>query len=192
VKWRIAGVAVLIGALLVAERWVSDLEIGGGSDAPTHGCKGAQTEPWKDVAAARSATLCLLNHQRSRHRLPRLREDRALSRAALRHSRAMVAAQYLEHVGPDGSTPHQRIVAAGYRIGAGGGSTGENLASGEERAATPAVIVDGWMRSAGHRRNILEARFLEIGIGIVPRPAKRSRPGNQGATYTTTFGGRTT
>ena len=62
-----------------------------------------------------------------------------------------------------------------------GGSTGENLATGRSDAGTPAVVVDGWMHSPGHRRNVLRREFVEIGIGIVPRDTS----GGDGATYAT-------
>jgi uncharacterized protein YkwD len=152
---------------------------------PTYGCADADVQPRDDLRAATRATLCLLNAERRRHRLPALRPDPALARAARRHSADMVRRDYFGHDAPGGTTPDDRIRAAGYRPGPGG-ATGENLAWGEGSEATPASMVDGWMHSPGHRRNILRRRFADIGIGIEPRPIGRD---TQGATYTTTFGG---
>ncbi|MDQ3937040.1 MAG: CAP domain-containing protein, partial [Actinomycetota bacterium] len=116
-----------------------------------------------------------------------LRPDRKLRAAALAHSRDMVERDFFEHVSPDGVGHHERIVRTGYRLRSSGFATGENLATGREgNAATPAVVVDGWLHSEGHRRNALRPEFEEIGIGIVPRETR----GGPGATYTTTFAGR--
>src|SRR5919107_1385530 len=62
---------------------------------------------------------------------------------------------------------------------------GENLAWGQGNLATPRAIAVAWMNSPGHRHNILQPEFTEIGVGIVP-----GTPGDAtwGATYTTDFG----
>ena len=65
---------------------------------------------------------------------------------------------------------------------------GENLAWGTLSLATPRAIVAAWLASPGHLANILEARYLETGIGVspaVPVLAERRRPG---ATYAQEFG----
>jgi uncharacterized protein YkwD len=159
---------------------------GGGPDAPTRGCAHAREEPGDDLRAAERATLCLLNAERRARGLGRLRPERRLRVAALRHSRDMVEREFFEHENPDGERHDSRVVRAGYPF-TGGSITGENLATGERESSTPAVIVDGWMHSPGHRRNILRPEFREIGIGIVPR----MEGGGEGGTYTTVFGGRT-
>jgi uncharacterized protein YkwD len=160
-----------------------DEEQRSGADAPTRGCAHARVEPRDGLRDAERATLCLLNAERRARGLRPLRPDRALRRAALRHSEDMVQRDFFEHENPDGLGPHDRIVRAGYTLRSGGFSTGENLATGDP--GTPAAMVDGWMHSPGHRKNILRRGFEEIGIGIVPR----HQEGGRGATYTTTFGG---
>jgi uncharacterized protein YkwD len=157
-----------------------------GSEAPTHGCGHARDRPAEDLGAAERATLCLLNAERRAKGLRPLRRDPLLRVAALRQSRDMVRRRFFEHVNPDGLDHHDRILRAGYRVGTGAFATGENLATGQREASTPAVIVDGWMHSPGHRANILRGAFEEIGIGIVPR----AEQGGPGGTYTTTFAGR--
>ena len=155
------------------------------ADVPTRGCAHAREEPGDDIGRAERATLCLLNAERRRRGLGALRPEPRLRLAALRHSRDMARRGYLEHVTPEGLDHAERIARAGYPLGARSVS-GENLASGEREAAAPAVIVDGWMHSPGHRRNILRPEFREIGIGIVDR----AETGSPGGTYTTEFGGR--
>ena len=154
-----------------------------GADAPTHGCAHAEDEPRDGIREAERATLCLLNAERRARGLGRLRPNGRLRAAALRHSEDMVERRFFEHENPDGVDPHERIRRAGYAEGAGRRATGENLATGDP--GTPAVMVDGWMHSPGHRKNILRPGFREIGIGIVPR----HQEGGPGATYTTAFGG---
>ncbi len=64
---------------------------------------------------------------------------------------------------------------------------GDNLAFVAGPRSTPREIVVAWMHSSGHRANILNGRFREIGIGVVfDTPSQ----GLTGATYTTTFGAR--
>ncbi len=153
------------------------------ADART--CAGATTVPSAStIAQGRKATLCLLNEQRRARHLPPLRGDRALERAATGFSKQMVRLRFFDHIGPDGTTPDQRIEAAGYgayRLLA------ENIAWGSHKQATPAHIVAEWMRSPGHRRNILDGKLRDIGIGIVPS-APQDGGDRAAATYTTDFG----
>jgi uncharacterized protein YkwD len=151
-------------------------------------CRGEERLPAADtVTQARKATLCLLNAERRRHGAPRLRQNARLRRAAVRHSRAMVRQRFFSHVAPSGSTMVARIVNAGYRRWV---SLGENIAWGSGTLAAPAAVVRGWMHSPGHRENLLNPRFREIGIGIVPGAPKSLHPGQTAATYTTNFGVR--
>jgi hypothetical protein len=63
---------------------------------------------------------------------------------------------------------------------------GENLAWGTGGLATPGAIMQAWMNSPGHRENILNPDFREVGIGVVAgNPAAAD---GYGATYATEFG----
>jgi Cysteine-rich secretory protein family len=99
----------------------------------------------------------------------------------------MIAQRFFAHVSPAGQLLEQRL--APYFSGARTWDVGENLAWGETSMATPRAIVSGWMHSDAHRANILNARFTEIGIGIVSGSPAGSAP-NRSATYTTHFGTR--
>jgi uncharacterized protein YkwD len=151
-------------------------------------CGGATLKPSAaNAAVIHRATLCLLNRQRASHGLPRLREQRSLANAAQSYAQLMVRQRFFDHVSPGGSTMTQRIKNTSYLRGARGWTLGENLAWGAGTSATPARIVNAWMHSAGHRRNILDGRFREIGIGVAAG-APTGTPA--GATYVNEFGSR--
>lgn len=154
-------------------------------------CPGADDLPTAEtIDAARGATLCLLNQQRAARGLRALQENATLEATADGYSRQMVAEGFFAHVTPEGATFADRIGASGYLTDADDWAVGENLAWGTGPLATPAQTVVAWMDSPGHRRNILNRRYREIGIGIVPgtpTPEARALPG---ATYTTEFGFR--
>jgi uncharacterized protein YkwD len=142
------------------------------------------------IATAASATLCLLNRERTQRGLKPLKTERNLTKAALAHSQDMVSRTFFEHESPNGRTPFDRILATRYVPRGASWTLGENIGWGTESLAQPIALVKAWMNSPGHRRNILNPRFREIGIGIVPGVPVRDRglDGQAGATYTTDFG----
>ncbi|OQR64550.1 hypothetical protein B6E66_08065 [Streptomyces maremycinicus] len=87
-----------------------------------------------------------------------------LTKAAQGHSQDMAAHQNMSHTGSDGSSPGDRITRAGYAWS----TYGENVAYGY---ATPEQVMAGWMGSPGHKANILNCAFKEIGVGL-------AQPGN--------------
>jgi len=156
--------------------------------AQAQGCANADLRPSSgNLEQVRDAVLCLHNRERSRRGLPALHDNGRLRAAATRHSDRMVDARFFNHISPGGSTMMDRIRATGYLSSVRGWSVGENLAWGTGRLATAEEITEGWMRSSGHRSNILNGRFREIGIGVKLGVPTRSRGG---ATYTANFGFR--
>jgi uncharacterized protein YkwD len=161
----------------------------GATAAP--GCAGANVVPRATTTAVvRHATLCLLNRQRVRHGLPRLRAQRSLTHAASTYANLMVRQGFFDHVSPGGSTMSIRIAHTRYLHGVRAWSIGENLAWGAGSAGTPKAIVNAWMHSAGHRRNILDRHFREIGIGVAPGAPRGAGASVPGGTYATEFGTR--
>ena len=141
----------------------------------------------ENVRQVEQSVLCLLNAERTKRGLKRLKENDRLGRAADKHSKDMVGRGFFDHDSPGGTSPSDRIKDAGYLKGARGWSVGENIAYGTGSYATPREIVEGWMESPGHKRNILHSAFTEIGVGVALGAPGKSR---NGATYTTTFGSR--
>ena len=140
------------------------------------------------IKTIKNATLCLLNKRRAEHGKRKLRHNRRLAKAARAHANDMVTKDYFAHDSPSGIDFVDRILRADYVDRGDGWRLGENLAWGSHELATPRSIVKAWMKSPGHRANILNGKFHEIGIGIVrgaPQPGV-----DRAATYATEFGTR--
>jgi uncharacterized protein YkwD len=139
-----------------------------------------------NLATVAEATLCLLNGERADRGLTTLRPNDRLQHAALSHGNDMVDHRYFAHEGRNGSQPAERIRAAGYLSAPGRWRIGENLAWGTGELATPQAIMSAWMHSPGHRANILQPAYREIGFGVLAgNPASAA---NGGATFVTEFG----
>jgi hypothetical protein len=112
----------------------------------------------------------LINAERAKAGVQPLAFDNDLSEAAEGHSRWMLATDTFSHTGSGGSTPTQRMKEAGYTL-AGSWATGENIAWATTRS--PAgyndevlLLHNNLMNSSGHRANILNGNFREVGLGF--------------------------
>jgi uncharacterized protein YkwD len=150
-------------------------------------CANADLAPdASNVSAVSDATFCLLNAERSTRGLTTLKPDPELQHAALLHGSDMVDHAYFAHEGRDGSKPAERIRDAGYLSSGGAWRIGENLAWGTGDLATPRSIMAAWMASPGHRANILQPQYRQIGFGVVA--GNPNGKDGSGATYVTEFG----
>ena len=102
-----------------------------------------------------------MNRERVSHGLPPLRINDTLCAAAFDRLDDMFAKHYFSHVSPDGLQPWAWADKRGYDYR----QMGENLAVGY---ATADAIVDGWMHSPGHRKNVLNSAFEEVGVAVAP------------------------
>jgi uncharacterized protein YkwD len=116
------------------------------------------TKPPVPSGSKEAQVLQLTNNERAKAGCGPLRTNSALTRAADAHATDMVVHHYFDHNSQDGRSPFDRMKAAGFT----GGSMAENIAVGYSSAA---AVVDGWMNSEGHRRNILNCAYTMIGIG---------------------------
>ena len=131
-------------------------------------------------------TLCLLNGERGKRRMKKLRLNGRLSEAATRHASDMVRRDYFSHDSANGQSFVDRIKRTGYLQSASSWYVGENLAWGAGERSTARSQLRAWMNSPGHRANILNRRFREVGIGIaLGAPEGRW---DEAATYATEFG----
>ncbi|MGW2559359.1 sigma-70 family RNA polymerase sigma factor [Streptomyces sp. NPDC001514] len=110
-------------------------------------------------SSAAQQVLALVNAERAKAGCGPVSSDDKLATAAGNHSADMAARDFFDHTNPDGQDPGDRITAAGYRWS----TYGENIARGQQ---TPASVMDSWMNSPGHRANILNCSFKELGVGI--------------------------
>ncbi|MFF9817565.1 sigma-70 family RNA polymerase sigma factor [Streptomyces sp. NPDC014006] len=119
--------------------------------------RGAAAQPAGSDPA--SQVIALVNRERQAAGCAPVTQDSRLTNAAQAHSDDMAARNYFEHNSPDGTDPGQRITAAGYRWS----TYGENIAKGQQ---TPDAVMTSWMNSPGHRANILNCSFRNLGVGI--------------------------
>jgi uncharacterized protein YkwD len=160
------------------------------ASAEAHGCVAAHaTTAHATKRQIVRATLCQLNHTRHRHGLHQLRLNKRLSRAARRHARDMARRNYFSHDTLGGGSFLDRIRRTGYLRNAHSWIVGENLAWGSRGYSRPQVIMRMWMNSPGHRANILNASFREIGIGVA-YDAPVPHGGRPAGTYATDFGAK--
>ena len=107
-----------------------------------------------------SDVIDLVNVERETRGLHPLAYDYSLAAAARDHSEDMGVQDYFSHTSLDGRTVGDRLMEAGYSYN----TYGENIAAGQ---STPEVVINSWMSSSGHRANILNPNFCDIGVGYV-------------------------
>jgi uncharacterized protein YkwD len=142
------------------------LDNGGGSaegpppiTAPPTAIPTASPKPTGN-AAMEAAVLTLVNQERAKvSGCKPLVADSRLTTAARAHSADMAANNYFDHTTPSGVEFGTRIKRAGYRFS----TAGENIAMGQR---TPAEVMKSWMNSDGHRRNILNCAYRNLGVGL--------------------------
>ncbi|MCA0987942.1 SafA/ExsA family spore coat assembly protein [Guptibacillus algicola] len=102
----------------------------------------------------------LTNQERSKYGLAPLKWDWEVARVARYKSADMRDKNYFSHTSPTYGSPFQMLKNFGvsYR------SAGENIAAGQ---STPQEVVNAWMNSEGHRKNILNKGYTHIGVGYV-------------------------
>lgn len=116
-----------------------------------------ETPEIDNTAAAYAAQVIeLVNEERAKAGLSALKSDEKAAAAA--QVRAEEISVSFSHTRPDGRTCFTALDEAGasYR------TAGENIAMGQR---TPEEVVDAWMNSEGHRKNILNGSFEKIGVG---------------------------
>lgn len=102
----------------------------------------------------------LTNAERSEKGLPALQPNTRLSRVANLKSKEMVTKDYFSHTSPAHGSPFNMMREYGVTYQ----SAGENIAHGQR---TPEQVVNEWMDSEEHRKNILNNKFTHIGVGFV-------------------------
>ncbi len=117
------------------------------------------TIPTVTTTTQEDEVIRLVNVQRSKAGLQQLKTNWQLCRVARYKSADMANKGYFSHTSPTYGSPFRMMESFGLRFSA----AGENIAYGQR---TPAEVMNGWMNSPGHRSNILNATYMEIGVGL--------------------------
>jgi uncharacterized protein YkwD len=116
-------------------------------------------KPAFKLSVDEQVVLDLTNAERAKEKLGPLKANELLTKAAREHSANMAKQQKMDHV-LDDKKPDDRVKAVGYQFAA----MAENVAMGQR---TPSETIATWMSStAGHKENMLNKDYTEIGIGI--------------------------
>ncbi|WP_221284447.1 CAP domain-containing protein [Mucilaginibacter sp. SP1R1] len=95
---------------------------------------------------------------------PPLTWNNKLQDAAMGHAKDMARKNYFDHTSKDGRSMEDRIVFAGYTFkGFKSFAIGENIASGQTSIAE---VMDGWFKSEGHCKNLMNPDFKEVGVAM--------------------------
>lgn len=112
------------------------------------------------VSSAALEVVELTNQVRTQNGLRPLRLNCQLSKASQNHTADMNRTRNLSHTGSDGSGPATRVKRVGYQYSA----VAENIAYGQRN---PSQVLNSWMNSPGHRKNILNPNYSDIGVGFL-------------------------
>ena len=133
---------------------------------PSESKQAEQAEPTKETEAETGLSefeqqvVNLTNEERAKAGLPALEVDTELSKVAQAKSEDMRDNNYFAHNSPTYGSPFDMM----NQFGVDYQSAGENIAKGQQ---TPEEVVNAWMNSEGHRKNIMNGSFTHIGVGYV-------------------------
>lgn len=127
--------------------------------APSNPSTAPEQKPSTDFSSYQQQVLDLVNAERAKRGISALTLDSSLSSVATKKSQDMIDKNYFDHTSPTYGSPFDMMKQFGisYR------TAGENIAKGQK---TPQEVVAAWMNSEGHRKNILNPNFTNLGVGI--------------------------
>jgi uncharacterized protein YkwD len=131
-----------------------------------------EARPAADLTMEREV-IALVNEQRRAAGCGPVQQSAKLTSAAYRHSKDMAVNDFFSHTGSDGSSPWDRAKRVGYQK-----ANSENLAAGHETAEQ---VVEAWMKSPGHRQNVLNCGSKAVGVAV-------RHGGSYGVYWTQMFG----
>lgn len=117
------------------------------------------TQTSSDVSNFAQQVVDLVNQQRAANGLAPLTMTTDLTNVAQMKANDMLTNKYFDHTSPDLGSPFDLMKAQGVNYS----YAGENIAMGQ---ATPQEVMTDWMNSPGHRANILDPNYTQIGIGV--------------------------
>jgi uncharacterized protein YkwD len=156
-------ICIVVGCIAVG-RYVSDVRSGNSqSNVITktyHAPSTGQRYPGQETLS-RDDVVNLTNRERASNGLANLIENQLLHSIAEERARDMLEKDYFDHISPTGTQASDVAQRIGYRYKI----IAENIGSGT--FLTNQKIVDGWMQSPGHRKNILSPEIKEIGVSVM-------------------------
>ena len=165
----IAAVLVAVALVLVIGPGFTEPASAGETPCSRYGDK----RPTELEHKARNAVICFINREREERGRGRLDRDSRLVTAARRHSEKMRDKGCFSHQCRGEVSVLQRLKNVNYIVGGlSRWAYGENIAWGTGSYGTPRQTVNAWMRSSGHRANILSGTFRDVGVGFAERNGK--------------------
>lgn len=165
IKVALIVIFAIVGCIAVG-RYVSDGRSAGGRSTVVtgayHAANSERSYPGQEILS-REVVVNLTNRERTQNGLTNLSENQLLHAIAEERTRDMVEKNYFAHISPTGEQASDLAQRIGYRYKI----IAENIASGT--FLTNQKIVDGWMQSPGHRKNILSPEVKEIGVSVMKR-----------------------
>ncbi len=153
---------LLVGAAMAVSA-IQPQEANAASTVSVSTCDGGTIK----LTTAESRTLSMHNQARTSRGLQALCVHPLLTRAARSHSQEMINKDYFAHESFNGETDRQRVERFGYTFsGFSFWKFGENIYWGSGTSGTPRSAFAWWMDSSGHKANILDPAFRQIGIGV--------------------------
>ena len=119
-----------------------------------------KAEQTKDASQFEQKVVDLVNQERQKQGLKPLTLNKKLSDVARAKSKDMMDKGYFDHNSPTYGSPFDMMKQFGIEYT----TAGENIAKGQQ---SPEDVMNAWMNSDGHRKNILNPDFTEIGVGYV-------------------------
>lgn len=124
--------------------------------------KPATTNVNSNYDAFQKEVVRLVNKERAAAGLKALTQKSELDKVAIAKSKDMAKNNYFSHTSPTYGSPFDMLKQFGVKYS----TAGENIAYGQK---TPEEVMNGWMNSPGHRANILNANFTQIGVGVAKK-----------------------
>lgn len=114
--------------------------------------------PPQAVTTQAEAVLLLVNNERRKQGLSELKLSNSLTSIATMKSKDMAEKGYFDHNSPTYGSPFDML----HNFGISYRAAGENIAAGQKTANE---VMNSWMNSSGHRANILNTSYTELGVG---------------------------
>jgi uncharacterized protein YkwD len=130
----------------------------GSASGSSNASGGSGSKPPATSGSYPNQVLQITNAERKKAGCKALSSNSELTSAAQAHSSDMARNHFFDHDSRNGDGPFDRVKAAGYSFSA----AAENIAMGQQ---TPSAVMKAWMNSPGHKANIVNCTYTQLGVG---------------------------